>query len=98
MVREALLRSQVELGLGGSVVVCTFAEPRAGKGRASFGARSLTMLAAHANDAALIVHFGHPRLVAEIPGPAPVLLAWHRQRLMQEAVADWIREAVGGGS
>jgi hypothetical protein len=26
-----------------------------------------------------------------LPSEAPVLLAWHRQRLMQEAVARWIR-------
>ena len=26
----------------------------------------------------------------ELPGDAPVLLAWHRQRLMQEAVARWL--------
>ena len=35
----------------------------------------------------LVVLFGHPRLLAEIPGPAPVLPGWHRQRPMQEAAA-----------
>jgi hypothetical protein len=40
------------------------------------------------------VLFGHPRLIAEIPGQAPVLVAWHRQRLMQEAVARWLAARV----
>ena len=44
-------------------------------------------------DADLVVLFGHPRLVEQIPSDAPVLLAWHRQRLMQEAVARWLRGA-----
>jgi hypothetical protein len=30
-------------------------------------------------------------LMEQIPSEAPVLLAWHRQRLMQEAVARWLR-------
>ena len=38
----------------------------------------------------LIVLFGHPRLLPELPTDAPVLLAWHRQRLMQEAVGRWL--------
>ena len=76
---------------GGSRVVLVFAEPRAWKGRAGFGAASLEALAGRASDADLIVLFGHPRLVEAIPSDSPVLLAWHRQRLMQEAVARWIR-------
>jgi hypothetical protein len=39
----------------------------------------------------LIVLFGHPRLLSEVPSQAPVLLAWHRQKLMQDAVARWLR-------
>ncbi|HEX5387220.1 MAG TPA: glycoside hydrolase family 3 N-terminal domain-containing protein [Gemmatimonadales bacterium] len=71
-------------------VVLAFNGPRGWKGRASFSAESAAALAREAPDAGLVVLFGHPRLVAEIPGPAPVLIAWHRQRLMQEAVARWI--------
>ena len=41
----------------------------------------------------LVVLFGHPRLVEAIPGSAPVLVAWHRQRLMQEAVVRWLLRA-----
>jgi beta-glucosidase-like glycosyl hydrolase len=77
---------------GGSRVVLVFAEPRAWKGRAGFGQASREALASYVSDAELIVLFGHPRLVDELPTDAPVLLAWHRQRLMQEAVARWLRE------
>jgi beta-glucosidase-like glycosyl hydrolase len=76
---------------GGSRVVLVFAEPRAWKGRAGFGDASRAALANHASDADLIVLFGHPRLVERLPSESPVLLAWHRQRLMQEAVARWLR-------
>ncbi len=75
---------------GGASVVLAFAEPRAWKGRSGFGESSRDALADHAATADLIVLFGHPRLVSEIPGDTPVLLAWHRQRLMQEAVARWL--------
>jgi hypothetical protein len=76
---------------GGARVVLVFAEPRGWKGRAGFGPSAREALASYAADADLIVLFGHPRLVEEIPSDAPVLLAWHRQRLMQEAVARWLR-------
>ncbi len=76
---------------GGSRVVLVFSEPRAWKGRSELGAVARDALANAAPRADLIVLFGHPRLLREIPSEAPVLLAWHRQRLMQEAVARWIR-------
>jgi beta-glucosidase-like glycosyl hydrolase len=75
---------------GGSRVLLVFAEPRAWKGRSGFGSASREALAHHAAGADLVVLFGHPRLIAELPSSAPVLLAWHRQRLMQEAVARWL--------
>jgi beta-glucosidase len=75
---------------GGSRVVLVFAEPRAWKGRAGLGDASRDALASTAADADLVVLFGHPRLVEQIPSDAPVLLAWHRQRLLQEAVARWL--------
>ncbi len=76
----------------GARIVLAFASPRAGRGRAGFGPESQAELARHAPGAGLVVLFGHPRLAAEIPGAAPVLCAWHRQELMQRAVADWIAE------
>jgi hypothetical protein len=60
------------------------------KGRARLTPESSARLAREAAGAALVVLFAHPRQVRAIPGSAPVLLGWHRQRLMQEAVARWI--------
>ncbi|HET8836614.1 MAG TPA: glycoside hydrolase family 3 N-terminal domain-containing protein [Gemmatimonadales bacterium] len=79
---------------GGSRVVLAFAEPRAWKGRSGFGPASRDALANAVPDADLVVLFGHPRLLPELPTDGPVLLAWHRQRLMQEAVARWLRRRV----
>jgi beta-glucosidase-like glycosyl hydrolase len=80
---------------GGSRVVLAFAEPRAWKGRSGFGPASRDALANAAPDADLIVLFGHPRLLSELPSNGPVLLAWHRQRLMQEAVGRWLLRRLG---
>ncbi len=88
---RALDKDQAGRYTGGSRVVLVFAEPRAWKGRAGFSEASREALASYASDADLIVLFGHPRLVEQLPSNAPVLLAWHRQRLMQEAVARWLR-------
>lgn len=81
---------------GGSRVILVFAEPRAWKGRSGFGPAAREALAAATAGASLVVLFGHPRLIDELPTEAPVLLAWHRQRLMQRAVARWLRRRVGG--
>ena len=75
---------------GGSRVVMVFAEPRAWKGRSGLGSGSREALTHYTAGADLLILFGHPRLVSELPNRAPVLLAWHRQRLMQEAVARWL--------
>jgi hypothetical protein len=79
---------------GGSRVLLVFAEPRAWKGRAGFGPASREALIHHAPTADLIVLFGHPRLVEQLPSDAPVLLAWHRQQLMQEAVGRWLKSRI----
>lgn len=93
-VAEVLRARGVTLGPGGSRVVLAFASPRASKGRAGFGPESLAMLDA-SRDADLVVLFGHPRLAAELPDAVPVVLAWHRQRLMQAAVARWLSGRIG---
>jgi beta-glucosidase-like glycosyl hydrolase len=79
---------------GGSKVVMLFAEPRAWKGRSALGAGSREALAHHAAGADLVVLFGHPRLLDELPRQPPVLLAWHRQRLMQEGAARWLSRRI----
>ncbi len=89
-VADALSACGVPLGAGGSRVVLAFAEPRASKGRSGFGPASMGRLQEVVPNAALTVLFTHPRLLAELPGEGPVLHAWHRQRLMQEAVARWL--------
>lgn len=93
-VEAALNGVGVPLGAGGSRVMLAFAEPRASKGRAGFGTESLKALR-RTSDADLVILFGHPRLAADVPGRAPVLVAWHRQRLMQEAAARWIAGRAG---
>ncbi len=93
--RQALGPDQIGRYDGGSRVVLVFAEPRAWKGRAGFSAASRNALANAVPGADLIVLFGHPRLVSELPTSAPVLLAWHRQRVMQDAVGRWLRKRLG---
>jgi hypothetical protein len=92
ILEEELRKSGVALGPGGSRIVAVFSEPRASKGRAGLGARVKQALRASVPDARLVIVFGHPRLVEEIPEGPPVLLAWHRQGLMQAAAARWLRE------
>jgi beta-glucosidase-like glycosyl hydrolase len=89
-VHEVLGANRIGRYDGGSRVVLAFAEPRAWKGRSGFSAASRDALANAVPGADLIVLFGHPRLLPELPTDAPVLLAWHRQRLMQEAVGRWL--------
>lgn len=89
-VTHVLQDAHVAVGPGGSRIVLAFAEPRASKGRAGFGAESLELLEAYAREAAAVILFGHPRLGAQVPRGAPLVVAWHRQRLMQEAAARWI--------
>jgi len=89
-VHQVLGENRVGRYDGGSRVVLAFAEPRAWKGRSGFSAASRDALANAVPGADLIVLFGHPRLLSELPTDAPVLLAWHRQRLMQEAVGRWL--------
>ena len=68
-------------------IVLLYAEPRSWKGRADLGARSRAALRRLVPGAQLVVLLGHPRLAAQIPGTAPVLLCWHGQPLMQRAAA-----------
>ncbi|HVH09474.1 MAG TPA: glycoside hydrolase family 3 N-terminal domain-containing protein [Gemmatimonadales bacterium] len=72
---------------GRSRIVLIYAEPRSWKGRADLGARSRAALRRLLPGAALVVLFGHPRLAAQIPARAPILLCWHGQPLMQRAAA-----------
>jgi hypothetical protein len=88
-VERTLRALDVPLGPGGSRVVLAFAEPRAWKGRAGFGERSVATLD-EARGRALTILFGHPRLSEQLTAGGATLVAWHRQRLMQEAAARWL--------
>lgn len=96
LVVRSLARRKIFERTGGPTVILAFAEPRAAKGRAGFGPESLKRFETLLPSAALVVLFGHPRLAAGIPGDCPILCAWHRQPLMQVAVARWLEERVGG--
>lgn len=91
---DIVLRTLGKMGIteehNGHRVVLAFAEPRAAKGRGGFGPESITRLSAVVPGAALTVLFAHPRLLEQLPPGGPVLLAWHRQPLMQAAVARWL--------
>src|SRR5207244_2983737 len=79
-------------------IVLVYAEPRSWKGRADLGARSRAALRRLVPGAQLVVLLGHPRLAAQIPGTAPVLLCWHGQPLMQRAAArrliTWLKRVL----
>jgi len=94
IVAETLSALGVPLGTGGSRILLAFAEPRASKGRGGFGARTLATIAA-ADPCDLAVAFTGPRLMAALSPAPPTLLAWHRQRLMQEAVGRWLAQRLG---
>lgn len=69
-----------------ALVAAVYADVRAWKGRPGLSeaaARHLSDLTA--SNARALVLFGHPRLVAELPGDVPVLCAWGGETLMQEA-------------
>jgi beta-glucosidase-like glycosyl hydrolase len=71
-------------------VVLVFSEPRSWKGRADLGPASRQALARLVPGASLVMLFGHPRLVKQIPGTVPVLGCWHGMPLMQRAAARWL--------
>jgi beta-glucosidase len=71
-------------------VVLVYAEPRSWKGRGDLGPATRARLERLVPQAALVILFAHPRLVAQVPGQVPVLCAWHGQALMQRAAARWI--------
>ena len=96
-VAHELRRLGVPLGPGGSRIVLVFAEPRAWKERSGLSAANRSRLKEAASGADLVVLFAHERLVGEIPAGPVVLLAWHRQRPLQLAVAERLACSIGSG-
>jgi hypothetical protein len=91
-VARSLALLGVPVGAGGGRIVVVLAEPRASKGRSGLGAESRARLTAACRGANLVLLFGHPRLVEEVPDGPPLLLGWHRQSLMQRAAGRWVLE------
>lgn len=87
---KTLRAGGVRTGAPASRVTVVYSEPRSWKGRAALGERSMAALRELAGSTALFVLFGHPRLLGQVPGDAPVVCAWHGQPLMQEAAARWV--------
>jgi beta-glucosidase-like glycosyl hydrolase len=96
--RDLFAKRLSELGVGagpgGTRLVLVYAEPRSWKGRAQLGPSSLETRGRVAPGAGLVILLGHPRLLTQIPGEAPVLCAWHGQPLMQYAAARWVAAKV----
>jgi beta-glucosidase-like glycosyl hydrolase len=75
---------------GGSRLLLVYSEPRSWKGHAMLSRKSVAAIKREIPRVGLVILFGHPRLIEQIPGEVPVLCAWHGQPLMQEAAARWV--------
>lgn len=75
-----------------SVVIALFGDVRGWKRRAGYAADTRLRLEAACAAApdAVVVQFGHPRLVAELGGCATIVSAWGGEAVMQEAAAAWL--------
>ena len=85
---DALAGAGATVAPDGERVVLLFADVKGWKGRASLSAASRRSLAAALLAPATVVLFGHPRLLAEIPGRGPVWGAWSGDVAMQHAAAE----------
>jgi len=96
--RSAFSDELLSLGLevrphGGERVLLLFADVKSWKGRAGLSADSARRVAAALAVPAVVVVFGHPRRLAEVPGGHPVLCAWSGDEAMQHAAARRLTEA-----
>ena len=85
---EALTALGARLAPGGERVVLVFSDVKGWKGRAALSEASRRALAAALAQPATVVLFGHPRLLAEVPGSGPVWCAWSGDAVMQRAAAE----------
>lgn len=75
-----------------SPLIALFGEVHAGKGRSGYGGptrAAIERLTEGAPDA-LLLQFGHPRLIRELPGASQVATAWCGDAAMQRAAARWL--------
>jgi beta-glucosidase len=78
-----------------STVIALFGEARAWKGRAGYsaGTRATVERTCAAAPDALVMQFGHPRLIRELPLARSIATAWGGESAMQQAAARWLLQA-----
>lgn len=78
-----------------STVIALFGETQPWKGRAGYGdaARAAVERACTAAPGALVLQFGHPRLIRELPAARAIATAWGGEPAMQVAAARWLVQA-----
>jgi hypothetical protein len=80
------------VGQGRSTVVALFGEIRAWKGRPGYSdaARDAVERVCTAAPSALVIQFGHPRLIRELGPARSIVSAWGGEAVMQQAAARWL--------
>lgn len=74
-----------------SRVIALFGEGRPGDGMGySAATRAAVERAATRAPGALLVQFGHPRLIRDLPAGPPIATAWGGESAMQQAAARWL--------
>jgi len=73
-------------------MIALFGEARAGKGRAGYSDATQAVMheLCDAMPDALVLQFGHPRLIRELPAARAIATAWGGEPAMQQAAARWI--------
>ena len=75
-----------------ATLIALFGETQSWKGRAGYGdaARAAVDRACAIAPDALVLQFGHPRLIRELPGARSIATAWGGEPAMQVAAAGWL--------
>jgi beta-glucosidase-like glycosyl hydrolase len=75
-----------------TTVIALFGDTQPWKGRAGYSdaARAAVERACAVAPTALLVQFGHPRLIRELPSARTIVTAWSGDAAMQVAVAKWM--------
>lgn len=75
-----------------TTVIALFGDTQPWKGRAGYSdaARASVERACALAPTALLVQFGHPRLIRELPSARSIVTAWSGDAAMQVAVAKWM--------
>lgn len=73
-----------------SRVIALFGEGRGGAAGYSDATRAAVERAAERAPDALLMQFGHPRLIRDLPAGPPIATAWGGESAMQQAAARWL--------